>query len=141
MNEKLSDVSAAEKELADLLKRVDPDGSRPFGADEEIERLRKVIADGHDYVFIGKVGQFCPIKDGCGGGLLCRESVDKKTGEKKYDAATGTKGYRWSTLLLMIFPNLAIWSGLCLMTRMSKMTRLPGMVRTNPTVTTPRRLI
>lgn len=95
MNENLPDVSAAEKDLADLLKRVDPDGSRSFGADEEIERLKKVIAEGHDYVFIGKVGQFCPIKDGCGGGLLCRESEDKKTGEKKYDAATGTKGYRW----------------------------------------------
>lgn len=95
MNENLPDVSAAEKDLADLLKRVDPDGNRPFGADEEIERLRKVIAEGHDYIFIGKVGQFCPIKEGCGGGLLCRESEDKKTGEKKYDAATGTKGYRW----------------------------------------------
>ena len=95
MNENLPDVSAAEKDLADLLKRTDPDGSRPFGAEEEIERLKKVIAEGHDYVFIGKVGQFCPIKDGCGGGLLCRESEDKKTGEKKYDAATGTKGYRW----------------------------------------------
>lgn len=95
MNENLPDVSAAEKDLSDLLKRTDPDGSRPFGADEEIERLKKVIAEGHDYIFIGKVGQFCPIKDGCGGGLLCRESEDKKTGEKKYDAATGTKGYRW----------------------------------------------
>ncbi len=95
MNENLPDVSAAEKDLADLLKRVDPDGSRPLGAEEEIERLKKVVAEGHDYVFIGKVGQFCPIKDGCGGGLLCRESEDKKTGEKKYDAATGTKGYRW----------------------------------------------
>ena len=26
---------------------------------------------------------------------MCRESEDKKTGEKKHDAATGTKGYRW----------------------------------------------
>ena len=52
-------------------------------------------AKGHNYIFVGRVGQFCPIKPGYGGGLLCRESVDKKTGEKKYDAATGTKGYRW----------------------------------------------
>lgn len=43
----------------------------------------------HNYVFIGKVGQFCPIKPGCGGGVLYREK------EGKYYAATGTKGYRW----------------------------------------------
>lgn len=43
----------------------------------------------HNYVFIGKVGQFCPIKPGCGGGILYREK------EGKYYAATGSKGYRW----------------------------------------------
>ncbi|UNI72522.1 MAG: DNA polymerase [Chaetfec virus UA24_144] len=43
----------------------------------------------HDYVFVGKAGSFCPIKPGCGGGLLVRE----KNGE--YYAATGSKGYRW----------------------------------------------
>lgn len=43
----------------------------------------------HNYVFIGKVGQFCPIKSGCGGGLLMREK------DGKYYAATGTKNYRW----------------------------------------------
>jgi len=58
--------------------------------------MNEKLPDGeHDYVFIGKVGQFCPIKPGCGGGLLVREAVDNKTGEKKYDAATGTKGFRW----------------------------------------------
>ena len=51
--------------------------------------------DEHSYHFIGKVGQFCPIKDGCGGGVLLRESENKKTGEKTYSAATGSKGYRW----------------------------------------------
>lgn len=45
--------------------------------------------DEHDYKFIGKVGSFCPIKPGCGGGLLLREKEDK------YYAATGSKGYRW----------------------------------------------
>ena len=44
----------------------------------------------HDYHFVGKVGQFCPIKDGCGGGILCRESDDGK-----FHSATGAKGYRW----------------------------------------------
>ena len=43
----------------------------------------------HDYRFVGKAGSFCPIKPGCGGGLLMREK------DGKYNAATGTKGYRW----------------------------------------------
>lgn len=52
--------------------------------------------DRHDYRFIGKVGAFCPVKPGCGGGILLRE-----TEPGKYAAATGTKKkdgsgvYRW----------------------------------------------
>ena len=53
------------------------------------EELDKLIADGHSYHFIGKVGQFCPIKPGCGGGILLRES------DGKYSAVGGSKGYRW----------------------------------------------
>ena len=53
------------------------------------EELEAAIAEGHDYRFIGKVGNFCPIKPGCNGGLLMREK------EGKYYAATGSKGYRW----------------------------------------------
>lgn len=45
--------------------------------------------DDHSYVFIGKVGQFCPIKEGCGGGILLRKADDK------FSAAGGSKGYRW----------------------------------------------
>ena len=45
--------------------------------------------DEHNYVFIGKIGRFCPIKPGCGGGILYREK------DGKYYAATGSKGYRW----------------------------------------------
>ena len=48
----------------------------------------------HDYHFIGKVGCFCPIKEGCGGGELVREGKDRE-GHVKYYSATGTKGYRW----------------------------------------------
>ncbi len=59
------------------------------------EELAGRIAEGHNYRFIGKVGSFCPMKPGCGGGLLVRETVNKKTGEKGYSAVTGTKGYRW----------------------------------------------
>ena len=48
----------------------------------------------HSNVFVGRVGQFCPIKKGCGGGELLREGKDKE-GNVKYSAATGSKGYRW----------------------------------------------
>ena len=50
--------------------------------------------DEHDYKFVGRVGNFCPIKPGAGGGLLCREGKDKD-GNVKYHSATGAKGYRW----------------------------------------------
>lgn len=45
--------------------------------------------DEHNYHFVGKAGSFCPIKPGAGGGLLMREK------EGKYNAASGTKGFRW----------------------------------------------
>ena len=48
----------------------------------------------HNYIFVGKIGRFCPIKPGCDGGLLLREGKDKD-GNVKYDSATGAKGYRW----------------------------------------------
>lgn len=46
-------------------------------------------ADNHDYCFVGKVGLFCPVKPGCGGGQLLRYA------DGKYSALPGTKGYRW----------------------------------------------
>jgi len=49
--------------------------------------------DEHNYIFVGKVGSFCPMKHG--GGLLMRENVDEETGEKTYAYAGGTKGWRW----------------------------------------------
>lgn len=45
--------------------------------------------DEHNYHFVGKVGNFCPIIEGKGGGILLREK------EGSYSAANGTKGYRW----------------------------------------------
>ena len=51
--------------------------------------------DDHDYHFVGRVGQFCPMKPGTGGGLLVRETINKTTGEHGFASATGAKGYRW----------------------------------------------
>ena len=48
----------------------------------------------HNYCFVGRVGLFCPIKPGCGGGELLREAKDDE-GNTKYDSAVGAKGYRW----------------------------------------------
>lgn len=53
------------------------------------DELDKKIAEGHNYRFIGKVGRFCPIKEGRGGGTLLREK------DRKYYAVGGSKGYRW----------------------------------------------
>ena len=51
--------------------------------------MNENLGDEHDYHFVGRVGLFCPIQSGCGGGLLLRKKEDK------YNAVTGTKGYRW----------------------------------------------
>lgn len=51
--------------------------------------LEKLIAKGHNYVFVGKAGSFCPVKIGFDGGILVREK------DGKYSAATGSKGFRW----------------------------------------------
>jgi hypothetical protein len=58
--------------------------------------MNESLEDGeHLYHFVGRVGRFCPIKHGCGGGELLRQGENKKTGEKTYSYATGTKGWRW----------------------------------------------
>ena len=89
MNENLPDVSGEEKELA----KAETQFKKKLISDEEFDsicnELKPLIETGHDYKFIGKVGSFCPIIPGKGGGLLVREK------DGKYYAATGTKGYRW----------------------------------------------
>jgi len=98
MNEQLEDVSIYEEVLADRMvhgERLEDEAhwkkykkfqKYKYLTDEELIVL---IAEGHNYHFVGKAGAFCPIKSGCGGGLLLREK------DGKYYAATGTKGYRW----------------------------------------------
>lgn len=43
----------------------------------------------HHYQFIGRAGQFCPVKPGAGGGRLLREQ------DGKYYSATDADGFRW----------------------------------------------
>ena len=49
----------------------------------------------HNYRFVGKVGQFTPMKNGAGGAKLLVKREDKKTGETKYVNAPGATEYRW----------------------------------------------
>nr|DAP85179.1 MAG TPA: DNA polymerase [Caudoviricetes sp.] len=49
----------------------------------------------HNYRFVGKVGQFTPMKNGAGGAKLLAKREDKKTGETKYVNAPGATEYRW----------------------------------------------
>ena len=83
MNEDLPDVTEAEKELKKILKE-DPVN------EEMVKDLKETISKGHNYVFIGRIGQFCPILDGCGGGELY-----SLRGEDNYYSVQGTKGYRF----------------------------------------------
>lgn len=58
----------------------------------------------HNYHFVGKVGAFCPMKDGVGGGVLLRDA-----GDGRFAAVTGTKKkgtkdevYRWMQTEMVI---------------------------------------
>lgn len=89
MNEKLPDVSVYEKELERTEDRYKKGKISDTTFEATCRELNDKIEEGHDYKFIGKVGQFTPIKPGKGGGILVR-----KQGEKYYAAANST-GYRW----------------------------------------------
>ena len=88
-NEDLPDVTECEKQL----DKVEDKYKKGLMSDTIFEstcnELNKKIEEGHNYCFVGKVGQFCPIKPGCGGAVLYRKQ------NNKYNAATGTTGYRW----------------------------------------------
>lgn len=94
MNENYPDVSSWEK----LLKNRHEDATRlSKRAFEELYSVREMSDDdiiseikkGHNYQFIGRIGQFVPIISGRGGGELVAKRGDK------YPSVSGVKGYRW----------------------------------------------
>ena len=91
MNEDLPDVSGAEKELEKLTQKINkqPDGPTQVQMARR-DDLNLEIEKGHNYIFIGKVGLFCPIVSGAGGGRLMREA-----GPGKYANAGGASDFRW----------------------------------------------
>lgn len=91
MNENLPDVTRAEKEFAKRrqkwMKNHQLGEVVDMGSKFTDPELEAEIAEGHNYVFVGRVGNFVPVKHG--GGILLRENGDS------YAAATGSSGYRW----------------------------------------------
>lgn len=88
-NETLPDVSAYEKELEKAETKYKKGQLSDITFESMCKELNEKIEEGHCYHFVGRVGQFCPIKPGCGGAGLYRMQ------DGKYHAATGTTGYRW----------------------------------------------
>lgn len=88
-NENLPDVTEYEKQLSKLESKYKEGLISDRLFEEQCVELDKKIEKGHDYHFVGRVGQFCPIKPGRGGAYLYRKQGNK------YYAATGTTGYRW----------------------------------------------
>lgn len=101
MNEQLPDVSQEENLLKKKLKElgmkiedwIDYKASDSHDLDIQTERtlreLDEAIAKGHDYHFVGRVGEFSPVLPGTGGGDLLREAGGK------YSAATGSSDFKW----------------------------------------------
>lgn len=89
MNEKLPDVHSFEKEYDKLNDKYKKGELSDIMFEQLCSEVIPKISTGHDYRFVGKVGSFCPITAGKGGGILYR--YDKG----KYNAASGTIGYRW----------------------------------------------
>lgn len=99
MNEGLPDVSKYEALLSIRMKAQDQLNKKEIRTLDEYssmsdDELISKIAEGHNRIFVGRVGNFCPIKPGCGGADLVKEMKDKD-GNIKYDSVTGAKGYRW----------------------------------------------
>ena len=88
MNESM--VREYEIELEGLKSRIAEGGKGIMSVRKEAKALQEKIDSIHSLQFIGKCGSFCPIKKGCGGGLLVRST---KSGS--FFSVTGTSGYRW----------------------------------------------
>ena len=96
MNERLKDVTEYEnikkhRESVSKQQKITQKAMRLLEdwSDISDEELNSMIEEGHNYTFIGRVGQFCPIEPGCDGGVMYRKKDDK------YYSVTGTSNFRW----------------------------------------------
>ena len=96
MNEHITRTVGIEEEIKnrEYNSKAGTEGKRkklnPAFASYSDEELIEMDANEHNYIFIGRIGRFCPVKEGSDGGLLMR-----KGNNGKYSSVGGTKGYRW----------------------------------------------
>lgn len=66
------------------------------------------LADGeHNYIFVGRVGQFTPVSNGFGGGDLVCIDGENPDGTPKVSSVQGAKGYLWleSEVVRSLYPD------------------------------------
>lgn len=87
-DEGLAKTPQLEKDYKKVVKELKKDPENPdlIKSKKELESL---LAKEHNYIFVGRVGLFTPVKSGSGGGVLVCDRDGKK------DSVAGTKGYRW----------------------------------------------
>lgn len=85
MNEGKPDDTKLQAERVKLIKKGEP----------VPDELNATINQSHAYVFVGRVGLFCPMKPGAGGGVLLRENSKGVKGKEPYAAVAGSTGYRF----------------------------------------------
>lgn len=93
-NEELVDVSDVEKQRDKFTTQIKK-GDTSLIADRE--SLATEINAGHDYKFVGRVGQFTPILPGNKAGELrvIRDLEETKRAAEKPSSVSGADGYRW----------------------------------------------
>ena len=91
MNEGYPNVEQAENDLKKLETKFKKGQISDTTFEKEGPLLVDKIAEGHNYIFIGKVGSFVPVVEGSGGGKLMREK------DGKYYNASGCSDYRWKS--------------------------------------------
>lgn len=89
MNEDLPNVEEQEKEL----KKYEDDYKKGKISDITLGDYRRIlepeIDKGHNMIFVGRVGQFTPVRSRAGGGIMYRVNEGKRY------ATAGSTGYRW----------------------------------------------
>lgn len=87
-NDEYADISGKVKERDKLEKKI-RDGKASDDDVKDFYTLDAYLSEAHNYIFIGRIGRFVPVREGAGGGELVVKRDDK------YASVAGTKGYRW----------------------------------------------